>query len=514
MAEFLLGIDGGTECIKSGIFDLEGNQIAISKYDYDTYYEHPGWAEQKISDWKAGLVHTIKEVIAKAGLDAKDICGVSYDATSCTVIFLDEDNRPLRNAIMWMDVRASKEARFVSSIDDPARKYNGYGPVSPEWFVCKNLWVKNNQPDVYKDAKIIAEYDDWLTHELTGVWTVGISTASIRGYYDSRNGGWQEGLFNKLGLEELIDKLPEKVLRTGEYVGGISRDIAKQTGLIEGTPVGQGATDAISACIGSNAFGTGQVFFIAGSSNYLQVNVGKEFHTRGLFGSYPDLVIDNFFVEGGQTSTGSVLKWYKNNFINPIIEDDARKEGLAIYGYMDKQAQKIPPGSEGVIVLEHFQGNRTPFTDPESRGIIRGLSLKTTPFHVYRAIMEGCAYGTETTLQVMKENGFKIDEIVACGGHMKSPIWTQIYSDVTGLPLKCTVNAEATVLGSAIQAAVASGKYENITDAAEHMVRFKEEVIPDPKNHKIYSALLKEYIATYKNLKESTKKVNEISRDL
>jgi len=515
MAKFLLGIDGGTECIKSGIYDTKGNLLGINAFYYPTYHEHPGWAEQKVEDWREGLIKSIKEAIKISGVKPEDIVGVGYDATCCTVVFIDENNQPVRNAIIWMDVRAAEEAKFIESIDMPPRKYNGWGPVSAEWFPCKNLWVKKNQPEVYKKSKIIAEYTDWLTHEITGVWTVGISTATIRGYYDNRNGGWQVDFYNKIGIGDIFEKIPKPVLRLGTPVAnGVSKEFAEKTGLIAGTPVGQGAVDATAASIGANAFTSGRIFAAMGSSNWIQTNVDKEFHAKGLFGSYPDLVIDNFAIEGGQVSAGSVLKWFKTNFINSQIEEEAKKRNLSIYQYLDEQAAKLPIGSEGVIVLEHWQGNRTPFTDPRSRGIIRGLSLKHTPVHIYRAIMEGIAYGTEASLRIIKENNFNIVEMIGVGGHMNSKVWAQIYADVIGVPIKKTTNPEATSLGSAIIGAVASGIYKNFVEAADNMVTFGEEVKPNMQNYKKYKFIVDEYIKTYYALRESQYAINEYIKEI
>ncbi len=512
MKEYLLGIDGGTEGIKAGLFDLDGNQIAISIFNYSTYYENLGWAEQKIEEWKEGLISSVNDVIEKAKIDPKNIVGIGHDATCSSVIFVDENNNPTRDPIIWMDVRAVKEAKLIESIDDSARRFNGYANVSPEWFPCKVLWVKENQPDVYKKSKIIAEYTDWITHELTGLWTTGISTAGARAYYDNRNKGWQQNFYKKMGLEDLFEKLPPKVLRVGELVGGLSKEFSENTGLREGTPVGQGAADAHCAVIGSNAFSSGQVFFIGGSGNYFQISIDKAFHKRGLFGSYPDVIIDNFTIEGGQTSSGSVLKWFITNFLNKQIENEAEKDKVSIYKYMDKMAKEIPVGSEGLIVLEHFQGNRTPFVDPNSRGLVRGLSLKHTPFHIYRAIMEASAYGTEATFRVLKESNFNMTEIIACGGHMNSDLWVQMYADVTGLPIKRTINPEAAVLGSGIVGGLASGRFNSLDEAAKKMVKFHEVVEPNMNNYKKYKIFVDNYIETYYAVKESVFNINNFIR--
>ena len=514
MAEFLMGIDGGTECVKVGIYDLDGKTIGTSKCDYKTYHQHPGWAEQKVEEWRECLLKAVRDAVKAAGVKGGDICGISHDATCCTVVWMDENDEPLRDAIIWMDVRASEEAKFIGSIDHPARRYNGWGNVSPEWFPCKNLWVKKHQPEIYRKSKIIAEYTDFLTHELTGIWTLGISTVTIRAYYDNRNGGWQKDFYEAIGLGDIFDRLPEKVLRLGEPVGGLCREFAKATGLEEGTPVAQGAVDATSASIGCNAFTSGRIFMAAGSSTWVQVNIDKEFNTGGLFGSYPDLVVDNFTVEGGQVSTGSVLKWFKTNFINCNIEEEARKKDMSVYEYMDAEAEKLPVGSEGVVIVEHWQGNRTPFTDPDSRGIIRGLSLKHAPVHIYRAIMEAVAYDVEASLRIIKDNDFNIKEIIGVGGHMNSRIWAQIYADVTGLPIKKTANPEATVFGSAIIAGVGAKKFRNMIEAADRMVQFGEAVKPDMGNHEKYKFFVDQYLKTYHTLRKDIYETNDFIKNL
>jgi ribulose kinase len=337
---------------------------------------------------------------------------------------------------------------------------------------------------------------------------------TIRAYYDNRNGGWQKDFYEAIGLEDLFDKLPGKVLRLGEPVGGLCHRFAKATGLEEGTPVAQGAVDATSASIGCNAFTSGSIFMAAGSSTWVQVNIDKEFNTRGLFGSYPDLVVDNFTVEGGQVSTGSVLKWFKTSFINCKIENEAKKRNMNIYEYMDSEAARLPIGSEGVIIVEHWQGNRTPFTDPDSRGIIRGLSLKHTPVHIYRAIMEAVAYDIEASLKIIKENNFDIKQIIGVGGHMNSGLWVQIYADVTGLPIKKTANPEATVFGSAIIAGVGANKFNNMIEAADKMVQFGEAVKPDMENHEKYKFFVDQYLRTYKALKGDIYRTNDFIKNL
>jgi len=510
MDQYLLGIDAGTESVRTGVFDLNGNILGFGVCPYKTYYEYTGWAEQKIEEWREALINSIVKALNISRINPKDVIGIGLDATSCSVVFFNENNKPTRDPIIWMDMRAADEAKFIESIDDPARRYNGNGEVSAEWFPCKVLWVKKNQPEVYEKSKLIAEYTDWITFELTGEWTIGINTASIRAYYDSENGGFPREFYKKMGLEDVLEKLPRRVLKLGEVAGRLKRDIADETGLPEGIPIAQGGGDGYIATIGLNAFRPEQLACISGSSNVLISTSSKRFHARGLFGTFPDAIIDDTYViEGGQTSTGSVLRWFKDNFINQKIENEAANQNMNLYQYLDKQAEKLPLGSEGVIVLEHWQGNRTPFVDPYSRGVVRGLSLKHTPVHIYRAIMEGVAYSTEVILRAIKKNNFKVSEIVACGGITRSKLWLQIYANVIGLPIKTTTTLEAAALGSAILGAVAAGEYESITEAADRMVKYKDTVVPKMDDHEEYKFFVDQYKGTYLALKDSSCEISK-----
>jgi ribulose kinase len=236
--------------------------------------------------------------------------------------------------------------------------------------------------------------------------------------------------------------------------------------------------------------------------------LSKEIHAPGIFGTYPDAILpDRHLVEGGQVSTGSVLKWFKTNFVNNAIEHEARQRNMDVYDILGEMAQNIPPGSEGLVVLDHWQGNRTPWTDPTSRGVIRGLTLRHTPAHIFRAIMEGVAYGTAVILKKMEQEGVSINELVVCGGATKSDLWMQIHADVTGKTITITEEQQATVLGCSILAAVGAGLYDSIEEAASHMVRIKKIVEPDMATHKKYQFYIDQYVKTYESLKDESRKI-------
>jgi FGGY-family pentulose kinase len=508
MDGYLLGIDAGTESFRAGVFDPAGKCLGFGVSQNKTMHRHPGWAEQSTRDWDFALVDSIRKALTESRVDPRQVRGIGIDGTSCTVVLLDERGESLRDAVMWMDIRAAKEAGEVAATGDPALKYVGHGNVSAEWFPCKTAWLKRNEPDMYAAAKTIFEQTDWLAFRLTGETTANIDTVSVRWFYDNSAGGFPFSLYRAVGLEDIFQKIPSRIVKIGEVVGGLSREMAERTSLLEGIPVAGGGADAFIGVIGINALKPGTIALITGSS-HLQLGISdREIHARGLFGSYPDAIIPGFqVIEAGQISTGSVVKWFTSNFLCSEITDEAARENRSAYDVLNARASSLPPGSDGLVVLEHWQGNRTPWTDPWSRGVIRGLTLSHTPAHVYRAILEGVAYGTEVILRTMRKEGVRLERIVACGGATQSDLWMKIHADVSGMRIEIPEEQQAVTLGSAIAAAVAAGIHPDLPTAAEEMVRVARVVEPDPAAHARYGTFVDQYAETYESLKDPSRRL-------
>ncbi|MGA2480896.1 MAG: FGGY family carbohydrate kinase [Spirochaetia bacterium] len=505
MAGYVIGIDAGTESFRAGVFDAAGRCLGFGVSPNTTTYRHPGWAEQGPRDWDVALVESIRKALSASRVSPSQISGIGVDGTSCTVVFLDARGEPLRDALIWMDIRAVQEAADVAATGDPALRYTGHGNVSAEWFPCKVAWVKRNEPQVYADAATVFEETDWLAFRLTGERTVNINTTSVRWFFNNREGGLPVSLYKKMGLQDILQKVPSRVVKIGEVVGGLTREMALRTGLPEGIPVAGGAADAFIGVIGINALKPGTLALITGSSHLLIGVTDREVHSSGLWGSYPDAILPGLHViEGGQVSTGSVVRWFTSGFVGTEITEEAAARGCPAFDILNERAAKIPAGSEGLVVLEHWQGSRAPWTDPLSRGVIRGLTLGHTPAHVYRAILEGVDYGTEVIARRMEAEGVRIDTLVACGGATQSLLWMQIHADVCGRPIAIPEEQQAVCLGSAIAATVAAGQHPDIVSAASAMVRVQKVVTPDPTAHSHYRPYVEQYIETYDCLKEAS----------
>lgn len=489
---YVIGIDGGTESLRAHVFDLAGRSRGVGKGPYATQFPQPGQAEQNPDDWWHAAGIAVREAMAAAGVTADQIAALACDTTSCTVIALDGDGRPLRPCLLWMDVRAHHEAAEVAACGDPALRLNGggAGPVSPEWMIPKALWLKRHQPEVWARAAMVGEYQDFLNLRLTGRWVASLNNITMRWHYQTEHGGWPLSLLERLDLADLRTRWPAEVVAPGQVIGPLTAEAARHLGLRVATPVVQGGADAFIGMIGLGVTQPGDLALITGSS-HLQLGVAAHsVHAPGVWGTYRDCVYPGRpIIEGGQTSTGSVIAWFKRNFADHLDFDT-----------LNAQAAALPPGAEGLLAVDHFQGNRTPHTDALARGAITGLSLKHTPAHVYRALVESICFGTRAIVDAFGE-AFTARRIVVAGGATRSPFWLQVHADTLGLPLELTEETEAPALGSAILAAVGAGHFADIDAACAAMVRTSRRIEPDMAAHAAYAPIYARYRAAYAALK-------------
>jgi ribulose kinase len=489
----VIGIDGGTGGIRARIFDQFGHCLGTSSETYPTAYPAGARAEQDPEDWWKALAPAVRRALAEAGRPPEDVEALALATTSCSVVALDADGRALRPAIIWMDVRAEAEAAAVLATGDKALAVNcdGAGPVSAEWMLPKALWIARHEPKVFEAAATICEYQDFMSLRLTGRRCASLDNVAIRWHYNSRAGGYPRSLVKALALDALIDKWPADVLAPGEVIGPLTVAAAAHLGLTTATKVVQGGADALIGMIGLGVNRPGQLALITGSSHLMFGVSEREVHASGLWGAYPDAVYpDRWIVEGGQTSTGSIIAWL----------------GRLAGGSMDLKAlnvkaEKLEPGSEGLLVLDHFQGNRTPYVDALSRGAIVGLTLGHELHHVFRAAIEGICFGTRAILDRMTAAGFTANEITIGGGATESDLWLQIHADTTGLPVMVPESSAAPNLGSAVLAGYGVGWFPTIDDGIAAMVRPGRRIEPRVRETRLYEDLYQSYAGLYPALK-------------
>lgn len=496
---YYIGIDMGTQGVRCGIVEDSGEIIAATEEKYDIYFPKPGYATQKPDDWMKCFNDAILSCAKKAGKNImSSIKGISVCATASTVVAVDREGNALDNAILWMDTRAKAEAGKINSQNSNVLKHCG-NEVSVEWLVPKALWIKNNMPQVYKDAYAIIEQLDYMNYKLTGQWVASICQATCKGNYVESKGGFNSDYFNSIGLDDYKDKFNTKVLKLGEEVGELKQELADRYGLPKGITVYQGGIDAHIAMLGLGVCSPGDMGIIMGTSFVHLVLSDKPVYSEGIWGPYKDAVVPGLYcLEGGQVSAGSITKWFLNEF---------GVGGENPYMTMADEAENSPAGSKGVITLDFFQGNRTPYKDPNAKGVFYGLTLNHTRADIYRSILEGIAFGTKNIIDSMASELVDINNIIVCGGVTKNPLWMQIIADVTGKKITMTKNsADGGILGCAIVGAVGSGRYQDYKQAVESMVVKMDCIYPNEKLYGTYDENYKKYLNLYQALKSTMAK--------
>jgi len=489
----VIGIDGGTESVRAQIFDPAGHCKASASQPYDTRFAAGARAEQDPEDWWRSLGLAVRKAMKGAGIARDAVDALSLATTCCTVVALDDKARPLRPAILWMDVRAEAEAAATLATEDRALQVNGagQGPVSAEWMIPKALWIARHEPQVFARATTICEFQDFMNLRLTGRRCASLNNVTIRWHYSTERDGYPTTLVEMLHLEPLLEKWPSEVLAPGEVVGALTAEAAEHLGLGQHVKVIQGGADAFIGMPGLGVAQPGQLALMTGSSHLL---LGVSYHpmsANGLWGSYANAVYPGrHIIEGGQTSTGSIVNWLKK-----LAGGDFDLAAL------NTQAAKLEPGCDGLLVLDHFQGNRTPYVDALSRGAFIGLTLSHGLPHLFRAVIEGICFGSKIILDQMAQAGFIANEITVGGGATASDLWLQIHADTTGLPISVPEVSAAPSLGAAILAAVGVGHFASIDDGIAQMVRAGRTIVPLPENVARYKELFESYAALYPALR-------------
>lgn len=489
---FFLSIDLGTESARAGLYSGEGVCIATKSSPYATNFPQPGWAEQDPLHWWEATIDAAARVISET--QTTEILGVAVSTTASSVVFLDSNNRPLRPAVLWMDTRSRREAELTGEIDHPHMAFAG-GMDSPEWLVPKAMWVKRNEPEIFARSQKIGEAVDFITLMLTGRFVGSDLNATCKWNYDPRSKQLPLDLYTQFGVEELSEKLPTEIHPVGTPVSEILPRVQALLGIANRPMVSVGGIDAHMALIALRGSSKSAVSVAAGTSNAFIAETDEAFDSTEIWGPYPHaLTPGRWLAEGGQLSAGSVLTWvaerllgYDRNTLPSLIEE----------------VSALNPGSSGLIVLDDFMGNRTPFRDPLMRGGLLGLTLSTSGAEIYQASVEAVAFATKQVLDSFDRAGIDVNYLCFSGGIVNNSLWLQTTANVVGYPIHSITSDNLTLLATAATAAVGAGSFPNFA-AAEQVFRAESKVIdPVESSHD----LLKEPFSRYQQAKASNREL-------
>ena len=517
---FAIGLDYGTESARALLVDVRTGKIlgqAVERYPDGVISEViPGtgvqlehnWALQNPKDWLTTAENTIRKVLQESGIAAEQVIGIGVDFTACTVLPTLADGTPLCELDglrdephawpkLWKHHSAQAQADRITQV--AAKKGEPWlprygGKVSSEWLLPKALEILEEKPAIYKQADYLVEGADWITWQFTGELVRNTCCAGYKGTWHKRDGFPSRSFLTQLN-PALADLFEEKVagplFGPGQLVGFLSEKWAERLGLTQNCAVSTAIIDAHAAAIGSGLSGSGAMFLIMGTSTCHMLMDEKEVLVEGISGVVEDGIVPGLFgYEAGQVSVGDIFGWFVENAVPAAYQVEAKQKDLSLHQLLTEKAAQLQVGESGLLSLDWWNGCRTPLVDADLTGLILGLNLHTRPEEIYRALIEGTAFGTYAIVDLFEEAGVSISKLQAGGGLTQNDLILQIYADVTNLPIEVASSQYSSALGAAILGAVASGIYPSIDEAVRKMVLPSERVVrPDPENHVRYEEL-------------------------
>ena len=496
---YIISVDAGTTASKISIFDNDVAFLAKSTQEYQLIT--PSTLEVEIAAdtlWRAFRAG-VGDVLQKTKVKADDVTAIGISAQGETLIPIDRNGKPLRNAIVWLDSRAQEEAKVLDDRFDDGTSYKITGQVKivPTWPASKILWLRHNEPDIFDRVYKYLLVEDYLIYRMTGKLVAEGSLLCSTVYWDITKKKWWSEMLQYLDISE--DHLPE-IRESGEVVGELLPEVAQELGLPTKTVVCTGALDQAAGAVGVGNIKTGIFSENTGAALAICATLEKPvFDRKGRmpmhYHAMPDTYMAHTFTTGG-----IVLKWFRDNF-SQQEKSVAEATGMDAYDLIGSEASRVPPGCEGLVMLPHLQGAMAPEADPNAKGVFFGFTLHHTRGHFARAIMEAIACIVRRNIEVLDDLGIGVREIRVLGGGARSKLWNQIKADVTNRPVLAPTNEEAPCLGAALLAGTAVGIFKSLDEACGKVVEIGERFEPIPENVEPYSSTFQNYVELYERLK-------------
>ena len=507
----LLGIDIGTSGTKTLVCDEDGKVIATAMAEHPISSPRPGWSEQDPRDWWDATCKSTRAVLKKAKLKAADVGGIGLSGQMHGSVFLGDGAEPLRPALLWNDQRTAEQCAQIEQKAGGRKALIELvaNPALTGFTAPKILWVREHEPKVYAKTKHILLPKDYVRYRMTGEYATEVSDASGMLLLDVANRRWSDQLLSLLDIDKsLLARLHE----SPEVTGTLSAEGARALGLVQGTRVVGGAGDQAAGAVGNGIVNPGIVSATLGTSGVVFAH--SDTPTRDPGGRVHTMchaVPGKWCVFGCMLSAGGSFQWFRNQLGQEEV-GAAKKKKVDPYELLIKEAQKAPPGSEGLFFLPYLTGERCPHPDPTARGGWVGITARTTRAMLIRSLLEGVTFGMRDALEIMKNMGCATREVRASGGGARSAFWRQLQADIYNQPIVLTNATEGPAYGVALLAGVGTGVWKSVEDACKRSIKQTEKVSPNRKAAAAYEPFYREYDKLYPALKERFKEIATLNQ--
>jgi L-ribulokinase len=525
--KYSIGLDFGTLSGRAVLCEVEtGNIIAQAAIDYphgvidESLFDKnlpPDWALQHPQDYLDVLYYIVPEVMKKAHINKEDVIGIGVDFTSCTIVPLNDSYEPLcfdpawreephAYVKLWKHHAAQRDAdrlREVAQQRNESWLERYGGRISSEFLFPKLMQILREAPDVYEAASTFMECGDWLVFMLCGAERRSACAAGYKALWSKSEGYPSNEFFAALDprMENVVDeKLSRDIYPLGQRAGYLTAQMAERLGLHENTAVAVNVLDAHVALPAVGITKPGEMLMIIGTSACDMMLSDEEKPVKGICGYVDGGILPGYFgYEAGQACVGDHFDWLIRNIIPSSYQSQAEEQGISIHTLLEQRASQLKVGESGLLALDWWNGNRSVLVDADLTGLLIGMNLNTKPEEIYRALIEGIAFGLRKIIEAFIDSGIGINTLYACGGIAdKNKLMMQIYADVTGKDIYISGEPQTVALGSAIFGAVAAGKtaggYDDVFEAANMMSKLQADYYrANESNKMIYDKLFSEY---------------------
>ncbi len=485
-----IGIDLGTSGVKLILVSSKGEILRTLTKSYELLIPQPMWTEQRPNDWFKQTIAGLKELVI--GYEDK-IQAISFSGQMHGLVVLDENDKVLRNALLWNDQRTSKEVDYLNNVIGIDTLLEETGNIALTGLTApKLLWIRNNEPEIFdKIAKIMLP-KDYLIYKLTNVFATDVSDVSGTLYYDVGNKAYSKKMLEVLGITER--QLP-KVFESSKVVGLIDPKIASLIGINESVKIIAGGGDQAVGAIGTGVVNAGECSISLGTSGAVFVaddkfNIDYKTHLQSYAHSN-----GKYHLMGVTLNAAGSLKWWLEN----VLKDKD----------YDLFFEKIilTPIQDHLFFLPYLNGERAPINNPNAKGIFIGLRIDHTNEHLGRAVIEGVTYSLKQTFEIVKNLGVNMKSVKITGGGAKSVIWAQMIADIFNIKIETIQSEEGPAYGAAILAMVGDGLYSSVEKACEELIKIKQEFYPNSEFVNLYNQKYDIYKKIYPHIRELYKEI-------
>lgn len=494
--ELLLGVDIGTYSSKGVLCTPGGDVVASATVEHGLSLPRPGWAEHDPDRvWWDDFVQICRALL-RDGRSGADVGGLAVSAIGPCMLPVDKAGRPLRPGVLYgIDTRATDEIAWLNDrFGEAAMLDLGGSALTSQAIGPKILWLRRHEPEIYARTHKILSSNSYLVARLTGELVIDRHTATYANpLLDIRTLEWDPRF-----AEPIVDadKLP-RLLAPTEIAGEVSPRAADETGLAPGTPVTAGTIDAAAEALSVGVVAPGDMMIMYGTTMFFLLVTDRPVPDPRMWATAYCLP-GRYDVAGGMATSGALTRWFRDNFAQPEMAAEA-DGGENAYAALADLAADVPAGADGLVCLPYFSGERTPINDPLARGVFAGLTLSHTRAHLYRALLEGTAYGMRHNLEVMREMGATPGRLVAVGGGAKNRVWLQIVSDVSGLAQVVPERTIGAAYGDAFLAGLATGLVPDVGVLNSDWVRVATTLEPNAAAGETYDAYYRVYRSLYEH---------------